>query len=701
MKNNNYKIDIEIYVVFIMVISISVFNAIYSSLNITRNEDINTKIMMVDIPSLQALENMNLLVTRSEMYSTNWAYIVSNKEDKSRLRQLHAVEYPELKEKISRLMKSWKDPDDVAGMTGIFKDFEQTLACQKQVMDRLETFDDYQDPMKKFSAEEIVEGQVIPQTTQVIAKLNNVIFHKKSQEDVLHNEMLLSYRTLMWSVLGIAIMVVIVILLAAFYLSNNIIVPLMRLKNSILQMGKGEIPEIAVTLKRNAVGLMTEAVGKLSESLRQTAGFARNIGEGNFKVAYAPLGPNDELGNALIHMRESLSNADAENRQRQWIATGLDQLGKVLRENTDDIEKLADEIVHSLVKFLGVWNGAIYLLENDAYGSLHIELQGGYALSAGQKSKKHIAPGEGLIGQAIKNRETLHLQNAPVEFMIESALGITRPSSILIVPLMHQGYLYGAIELASFGSFHEHEIKFIENIGETMGSAIASSRSNTLTKKLLEETRMQARRLSSQEEELRKTNEEISHQSSLLQASEEELKQSNIELKEKAKLVEEQNERLEQAGEALSIKVKELEMNSKYKSEFLANMSHELRTPLNSVLILAKLLADNKNKTLSGKEVEYARVIHKSGSDLLTLINDILDVSKVEAGKINLMLADESVRLISDDMRSLFAEVANQKRIEFSIELHSDVPESIVTDKLRLEQVIKNLLSNAFKFTEP
>ena len=205
--------------------------------------------------------------------------------------------------------------------------------------------------------------------------------------------------------------------------------------------------------------------------------------------------------------------------------------------------------------------------------------------------------------------------------------------------------------------------------------------------------------MSAQEEELRQTNEELSNQSKLLQAWEEELKQSNSELKQNASELEHQNEVLEQAQEALTLKAKELELNSKYKSEFLANMSHELRTPLNSVLILAKLLSENKVNNLNEKQVEYARVIHKSGTDLLVLINDILDLSKIEAGKVELIFEDTELKMVKEDIRSLFSELAKEKKIEFEIEQHSNLPERFVTDRVRIEQIIKNMLSNAFKFT--
>lgn len=259
--------------------------------------------------------------------------------------------------------------------------------------------------------------------------------------------------------------------------------------------------------------------------------------------------------------------------------------------------------------------------------------------------------------------------------------------------------------MASFTQFESHKQDFIENIGETIASTVASVKANTLTRRLLDETKKQAERLSAQEEELRQTNEELSNQSKLLQASEEELKQSNHELKQNTHELEHQNEVLEQAREALSLKAKELELNSKYKSEFLANMSHELRTPLNSVLILAKLLSENKASNLNDKQVEYARVIHKSGTDLLVLINDILDLSKIEAGKVELIFEDTEIKTVKEDLRALFTELAREKKIEYEIEQHSNLPERFMTDRVRLEQIIKtccrtrsNLLHRAGRY---
>jgi len=701
MKQRNYKVDLEIYVVFIIVIGISVFNAIYSSVYINRNQEVTTNIMTDDIPSLQALENMNSLIIRSKMYSTNWVYLEGNRIDKEKLKALHNSDYPSRKATIQALMLKWKDTAAIDSMRSIFDAFEVQIYNQKRVIEILSTHDDYKDPMKVFSAEEIVNNEILPQCTNLIYSLNRVILKKKALAELEHANVKASSRTLTWSLITLAILIVIVVLIAAFYMSTNIILPTMKLRNYVELMGKGEIPEINIRSRKTAVGQMTEAVHSLKESLMRTADFARNIGAGNFDIEYKPLSEHDELGIALVQMRESLHKANQDNQFRHWMSTGFARINEVLRDNNNDISKLTDEIIAVMVRHLHAFHGGIYLIETDEIsGEEWIQLHGSFAMDQRLKAKSKLNVGEGLIGQAIKNGECIHLENAPNSYVsISSGLGEAPASHILIVPLRYRGKVYGAVELASFNSFAPSESQFIENSGETMASTIASVKVNMLTQRLLDETRLQTERLASQEEEMRQTNDELSHQSQLLQASEEELKESNLELKANARELEHQNEILEQAREALILKAQELELNNRYKSEFLANMSHELRTPLNSVLILAKLLADNKETNLSNKQVEYAGVIHKSGNDLLLLINDILDLSKIEAGKIDLILEETEFKTIKKDTFDLFSEVANEKKIEFEIDQYSGVPEKFITDKVRLEQVIKNLLSNAFKFT--
>lgn len=699
MKRESSKIDLEIYIIFVILIGISVFNAIYCSLKISNNQEENTRIMLVDIPSLQALERMNLLLVNSKMYTTNWAYLQGNREDKEKLRKLVSDEYPELKGELKALMSLWKSKNRVDSINSVFRNFELLLTQQKLVIALLHGQDD--EPKVRLQAQTIVEQEILPQSAVIGNTLSKIILDKKEALDQQHQLLSSETRSLMWSLMSIAILIVIVVLIAAYYLSNNIIVPTLRLKNNILQMGIGEIPFVEPAKRKNALGQMTDAVRKLSESLRKTTRFAHEIGEGNFRGTYTPLSQHDELGNALLQMRDRLEVAAIENMERHWRTEGVARMNDVLREHTDDIDKLNNGVISLLVKYLKSYQGAVYLLESGDFSNYQwIELRGSFSLDKESMVRRRIELGEGLIGHCIQDGERIHIKNAsPEHSKLNSDQGESANIHLLIIPLKHRGQIYGAIELTSFLPFQEHEIKFLEEAGDNIASAIASVKANTLTRELLEETRKQAERLSAQEDELRQTNEELSCQSKLLQASEEELKQSNNELKRRARELKNQNDILEQAKDALSIKAKELEISSKFKSEFFANMSHELRTPLNSVLILARLLADNKEKNLSGKQKEYAKVIHKSGSDLLMLINDILDISKIEAGKVNLIVEETPVRGIAESMRMMFEEVAREKKVDFETVLHDGLPLNLKTDALRLEQILKNLLSNAFKFT--
>ncbi len=263
------------------------------------------------------------------------------------------------------------------------------------------------------------------------------------------------------------------------------------------------------------------------------------------------------------------------------------------------------------------------------------------------------------------------------------------------------------MELAFQGEVGSGVLDYIDRITSDVGVAVNTSQARTIMHDLFEETQQQAEELEAQQEEMRVTNEELMNKTEMLEASEEELRVQqeelrsiNAELEEKASLLEEKNQAIEEARASINIKVQELETTGKYKSEFLANMSHELRTPLNSILVLARILKDNKPHNLSEDQIKYASVIFNAGNDLLTLINDILDLSKIESGKLEMQNEQIKIADILKDMDMLFAEVASHKNIKFTNSI-KDVPKTLFTDKVRVEQVIKNLLSNAFKFTPP
>ncbi|WP_285059088.1 hybrid sensor histidine kinase/response regulator [Pedobacter ginsengisoli] len=405
-------------------------------------------------------------------------------------------------------------------------------------------------------------------------------------------------------------------------------------------------------------------------------------------------------------MRDSnirLEKISADNKQKNWLLTGVTEVTESMR-GEQEIEELSANVVSRICNYTGASVGALFLLDEKRKTFV---FKGGYAYQRTKSASREYSFGEGMIGQAAIEKKSKMLDNIPEDYLkISSALGDTAPSFIFILPIVFENMTIAVIELGLTEKPNESKLLFLNTITESIGVSINSAIARVKLSALFEQTQQQAEELESQQEELRTTNEELIYKSEQLQASEEELRvqqeelrQTNAELEEKAQQLEERNVLVNQAREAMSLKAEELELSSKYKSEFLANMSHELRTPLNSILILARILKENKPENLNEEQIKYAGVIHNAGTDLLTLINDILDLSKIESGKIDLTIEEVKPQSIKQDMEALFTELAKSKKIRFDVLLGHDLPGIILTDRSRLEQVIKNLLSNSFKFT--
>src|SRR5207253_10497144 len=329
---------------------------------------------------------------------------------------------------------------------------------------------------------------------------------------------------------------------------------------------------------------------------------------------------------------------------------------------------------------------------------------------------------EGLVGQAALEQKPILITQAPDDYVrISSGLGEGLPVNVIVLPVLFEDQVMAVVELASFQRFSPVQQAFLEQLSESIGVVLNTIQANMRTEELLgqsqgltQELQAQSEELQAQQEELQQTNKELEEQAASLKASEEmlqtqqeELQQTNEEREEKAQLLAEQNRRIEiknseieQARRALEEKAEQLTLSSRYKSEFRANMSHELRTPLNSLLILAKLLADNVAKNLLPKQIDYAQTIYAAGTDLLSLINDILDLAKIESGTVTLDIAPERFSGLRDYVERTFHQVAQDKGLGFTVEAAPGLPAVIYTDEKRLQQILKNLLSNATKFTD-
>ena len=359
-------------------------------------------------------------------------------------------------------------------------------------------------------------------------------------------------------------------------------------------------------------------------------------------------------------------------------------------------------------------HGVFYLNEGPEHGEADMKLLASYAYRERKNIANRFRAGEGLVGQCAFEKERILLTDVPANYIqINSGLGEAPPLNIVVLPVLFEGQIKAVIELASFHRFSDIHLTFFDQLTESIGIVLNTITATMRTEELLKQSQTLANELQTRQAELTETNRRLQEQAKTLQESEErlrqqqdELQQTNEELEEKANLlakqnleVERKNQEIERASRALQEKAEQLALTSKYKSEFLANMSHELRTPLNSMLILAKLLAEGE-ENLTDKQREFARTIYSSGSDLLELINEILDLSKIESGMMEVELGRVMFNDLAEYVERTFRQVAHDKGLEFSIHADPALPHGVYTDQRRLQQVLKNLLSNAFKFTE-
>lgn len=428
---------------------------------------------------------------------------------------------------------------------------------------------------------------------------------------------------------------------------------------------------------------------------------AEKISSGNYTIRIDEE-EKDGLGilaNSLNKMAHSLEQSFHSLSDKEWLQAGTAGLNEQMMG-----EKDIPELTYSIIKYLADYTqsqaGAFYLLEMEM-----LKLEGSFSLDHNKK-KDFIKIGEGLIGQSVLSEKEMMLNIPTDDHYISFATGEIKPRHIFALPIQFEKRVIGGIELASLQKYSDQTLTFLKYAAENIGIAINVAQNRNRLEELLSETQAQTEELQAQHSELENLNNELETHSERLQASEEELKvqqeelmQANQELEERAGLLAERNEIILERNQEIQRKVEELALSTKYKSEFLANMSHELRTPLNSILLLSRLMAENHENTLSEDQIEYAKVIQSSGNGLLDLINEILDLSKIEAGKMTLEYHPIDISEIVGGMRSLFAPLAQDKNLDLIITVDAEAPVMIETDKMRLEQIIKNLLSNAIKFT--
>ena len=431
---------------------------------------------------------------------------------------------------------------------------------------------------------------------------------------------------------------------------------------------------------RGPQDLLGASVNGMVASLKAVAHQMGMIARGDYSVGVTPRSEKDELSRSLVLMTNALREA-AELKQKQvWMAESLRELREAMTGNPN-VAELCDRVLAYLCRKLEAQVGATYVLEG---GSL--VLAGTYAAKLGQGLPPRLKLGEGLLGQAGLERRRIVVNDVPEDALrVSWGLGEALPRSLVVLPLVHSDDLKGVTEVGSLWSFDQQKLEFLEAVTGSISQAISEAQARARVQELLEASQAQAEELEAQQEELRQANEELEEHTQLLERERE--------------TVEARNREIAKAQRELQTKANELAAASRYKSEFLASMSHELRTPLNSMLILSKLLAENSEETLTPQQVEYAHMVHTAGGELLQLINEVLDLSKIEAGRIELEVVELETAELAGYLERSFRPLAQQKGVAFSVSVDEGVPATLRTDVQRLQQVLKNLLSNAFKFT--
>jgi signal transduction histidine kinase/CheY-like chemotaxis protein/HAMP domain-containing protein len=451
--------------------------------------------------------------------------------------------------------------------------------------------------------------------------------------------------------------------------------------------GQAKVPGAAGTWKA-----LTENVNQLAANLttqvRAIAEVATAVTKGDLtrSITVGAQGEVAALKDTINEMIRNLRDTTQKNTEQDWLKTNLAKFSRML-QGQRDLTNVGRMILSELCPVVTALHAEFYVLDSGNDGDAKLKLLAGYA-SEGKDEQQDdsIRLGEGLVGQCALDRQKILLTNVPPDYIrISSGLGESPPRSVLVLPLIYEGQVRGVLELASFEGFNPTHQAFLDQLTESIGIVLNTIEANMRTEDLLKQSQSLAQQLQTRQEELQNTNQELQEKARLLAEQNQE--------------VERKNQEVEQARQELEEKAKQLALTSKYKSEFLANMSHELRTPLNSLLILSDQLCKNSEGNLTGRQTEFAKTIHSSGNDLLMLINDILDLSKIESGTVVV----DAGELRIDDLLSFtertFRHVAESKNVGFVTTTGLRLPKSIYTDAKRLQQIIKNLLSNAFKFT--
>ncbi|MBL4655349.1 MAG: GAF domain-containing protein [Bacteroidia bacterium] len=468
------KISIGFAIVILLTI-------VSSSVILNTSTSLVTKFSKDISPSLSIVEDFNIMVTESKMYITNWVYLPSSLEDKEALKRLQTKRYPSIKVNILKLYNGW-DEVDKKRMDTVFLQYKELTSIQEEIMKELVTFDDYEDPMKKLFSEERIESEVLPLAADITNNLKLIAKHLNKNANDIRFGMFESFENLQWLIIGIALFIICLGVFITIMTVKTIVGPIKMVRQILLRMGLGELPENVTVSSNDEIGDMTTALNQLIDSGNKSASFASNIGGGDFSVQFEKLSDKDILGTALINMREDLKEAARKKELEKWAADGQVKFADIFNKH-DALTELGDEVINSLVDYLDSSQARLYVA-NDAE-EIKLELLASTFKNESKAINGKLSLGEGIVGEVARDRQMKILDTIPKGYF-ESNGGNGKLNKLVVSPLITENKLFGVIEIATNDEFMDHHISFIEQLGEKIAIKVNSTIINQRTRELLQ-----------------------------------------------------------------------------------------------------------------------------------------------------------------------------------------------------------------------
>ncbi|MBN2611927.1 MAG: GAF domain-containing protein [Bacteroidales bacterium] len=545
-----FKIATKIIIAFgLITLSVIVYAFIISNA-LQKSRELNDRISNVYTPSLSFINDLYSKISDSRMLVKSWVFIdkISDTPDKLKLKKLHATDYTYVMDTLKSFSTMWPEehPEQKALLFAIDSAIKDTLFLKHQyIMDQLNNFESYDDPFIVFEVTPMTEegGEVMVLTQRILNKIEILRNELEDQVEKGRVEMVDTFNNLKNRIVIMAIVLVVVALIIGAFTIDSLARPINHTKNILLKMSKGILPKDKLTEGSDEIGQMAKALNLLVQALKDIFNFSLDIGKGNFNTDFKPLSDEDVLGHSLLEMRNELKKAADENEkrkeednQRNWAAQGVAKFSDILRKSNDNLEDLSYEIISNMVKYTNSNQGGMFIVNDTDRDHLFLEMSACYAYDRKKFLTRKIEIGEGLVGRCFQEKEKIFLTEIPNDYIkITSGLGDDNPKCLLLIPLVYNDVIYGIIEIASFNTYRDFEIEFIERISESIAATISSTKANIQTTMLLEQSQQQAEEMASQEEEMRQNMEELRATQEQSARREEDLKHEVEELRKRIK----------------------------------------------------------------------------------------------------------------------------------------------------------------------